>query len=391
MSRLVPRSFRLAAALLMTSLVLATVAPAVAAADGLEVTTPFPAVVVAPGNKVSFDLTVSSTRPADVDLSVSGVPAGWAASLIGGGFVVDAVAVSADKDGSVRLDVTVPADATAGSATVRVTASGGGAQDVLSIGIRVDVEAAGQVTLTTTTPALTGSSTTDFKFDLQYKNDTAQDLTVSASAAGPAGWRVEANLAGAEQAASTVVKAGASQTINVTAQAAEGTPAGTYPITVTATAGDRTTTADLAIDVTGSYSMNLATPGDLLSLRGSAGTATTQAFEITNTGTAPLTGVKLTGTPPSGWTVTFEPADGIASIAPNASETITATIAPSSEAVAGDYVVSFKASATESTTGADAALRFTVETSPIWALVGIAIIVLILGGLLYVFRTYGRR
>lgn len=391
MSRLVPRSFRLVAALLMTSLVLATVAPAVAAADGLEVTTPFPAVVVAPGNKVSFDLTVSSTRPADVDLSVSGVPAGWAASLIGGGFVVDAVAVSADKDGSVRLDVTVPADATAGSTTVRVTASGGGAQDVLSIGIRVDVEAAGQVTLTTTTPALTGSSTTDFKFDLQYKNDTAQDLTVSASAAGPAGWRVEANLAGAEQAASTVVKAGASQTINVTAQAAEGTPAGTYPITVTATAGDRTTTADLAIDVTGSYSMTLSTPGDLLSLRGSAGTATTQAFEITNTGTAPLTGVKLTGTPPSGWTVTFEPADGIASIAPNASETITATIAPSSEAVAGDYVVTFKASATESTTGADAALRFTVETSPIWALVGIAIIVLILGGLLYVFRTYGRR
>lgn len=391
MSRLVPRSFRLAAALLMTPLVLATVAPAVAAADGLEVTTPFPAVVVAPGNKVSFDLTVSSTRPADVDLSVSGVPAGWAASLIGGGFVVDAVAVSADKDGSVRLDVTVPADATAGSATVRVTASGGGAQDVLSIGIRVDVEAAGQVTLTTTTPALTGSSTTDFKFDLQYKNDTAQDLTVSASAAGPAGWRVEANLAGAEQAASTVVKAGASQTINVTAQAAEGTPAGTYPITVTATAGDRTTTADLAIDVTGSYSMTLSTPGDLLSLRGSAGTATTQAFEITNTGTAPLTGVKLTGTPPSGWTVTFEPADGIASIAPNASATITATIAPSSEAVAGDYVVSFNASATEATTGADAALRFTVETSPIWALVGIAIIVLILGGLLYVFRTYGRR
>ena len=391
MYRLVPRSARLAAALLMTSLALATVAPAVAAADGLEVTTPFPAVVVAPGNKVSFDLTVSSTRTADVDLSVSGVPAGWAASLIGGGFVVDAVAVSPAKDGSVRLDVTVPPDATAGSATVRVTASGGGAQDVLSIGIRVDVEAAGQVTLTTTTPALTGSSTTDFKFDLQYKNDTAQDLTVSASAAGPAGWTVAATLAGAEQAASTVVTAGASQTINVTAQPAEGTPAGTYPITVTASAGDRTTTADLAIDVTGSYSMDLSTPGDLLSLRGSAGTATTQAFEITNTGTAPITAVKLTGTPPTGWTVTFEPADGIPSIEPNATGTITATIAPSSEAVAGDYVVSFRASATETSSGADAALRFTVETSPIWAVVGIGIIVLILGGLLYVFRTYGRR
>lgn len=391
MSRPVSRSARLAPALFVTAVILATVAPAVSAADGLEVTTPYPAVVVAPGNKVSFDLTVSSTRTADVDLAVSGVPSGWAASLIGGGFVVDAVAVGPSTDGTVRLDVTVPADATAGSADLRVTASGGGAQDVLPIGIRVDVEAAGQVTLTTTTPALTGSSTTDFKFDLQYKNDTAQDLTVSASAAGPAGWTVAASLAGAEQAASTVVKAGATQTINVTAQAADATPAGTYPITVTATAGDRTTTADLAIDVTGSYSMDLTTPGDLLSVRGSAGTATTQAFEITNTGTAPITGVKLTGTPPSGWTVTFEPADGVASIAPNATETITATIAPSSEAVAGDYVVTFKASATETTSGADAAVRFTVETSPIWALVGIGIIALILGGLFYVFRTYGRR
>jgi hypothetical protein len=34
---------------------------------------------------------------------------------------------------------------------------------------------------------------------------------------------------------------------------------------------------------------------------------------------------------------------------------------------------------------------FTVNTSPIWAFVGIGVIVLILAGLFYVFRTYGRR
>jgi uncharacterized membrane protein len=32
-----------------------------------------------------------------------------------------------------------------------------------------------------------------------------------------------------------------------------------------------------------------------------------------------------------------------------------------------------------------------VETSPLWAFIGIGIIVLILVGLFYVFRTYGRR
>ncbi len=391
MHSMVARSHRFVLALVMSALALATIAPAVGAADGLEVTTPFPAVAVAPGNKVSFDLTVSSARAADVRLALGGVPTGWTASLLGGGFVVEAVAVTPGTDGKVRLDVTVPADATAGSTTIRVNAEGGGAADVLAITVRVDAEAAGDVTLTTSTPALTGSSTTDFTFDVQLKNDTAQDLTVSATATGPTGWDVSATLTGEDQAASTVVEAGASQAISVKASAAASTPAGSYPITVEARAGERTLSADLSIDITGSYSMTVSTPGDLLSMRGAAGTASVQDFEITNTGTAPITTVKLTGTPPSGWTVDIDPADGLESIEPNATGTIRATITPSGDAVAGDYVVSFSASATETSATTNTQIRYTVETSPIWALIGIGIIVLILAGLFYVFRTYGRR
>ena len=59
--------------------------------------------------------------------------------------------------------------------------------------------------------------------------------------------------------------------------------------------------------------------------------------------------------------------------------------------MAGDYVVTFKSTATEAGATGTAQIRFTVETSPIWALVGIGVIVLILAGLFYVFRTYGRR
>ncbi len=216
-------------------------------------------------------------------------------------------------------------------------------------------------------------------------------MTVSASAEGPAGWDVKATLAGADQAASTVVKAGATQNISVSAKPAAETAAGDYPITVSAVAGERTVTADLSIAVTGSYSMTVTTPGDLLSTRGSAGTPTSQAFTITNTGTAPLTSVSLTGTPPSGWTVTVDPADGLASLAPGASDTITATITPSSDAVAGDYVVTFNARSAEAPATGATQIRYTVETSPIWAIVGLVLIVLIVGGLLYVFRTYGRR
>jgi uncharacterized membrane protein len=391
----VARHVRATAALIISTLILGAFAPLVAADGGLEVTTPFPGVAVAPGTKVSFDLTVSSTRDATVALEVGGVPEGWTGSLLGGGFVVDSVSVTPDADGKVRLDVDVPADAVTGTDSIvedlTVTARGGGVQDVLPITIRVDAAAAGDITLTTSTPALTGSSDASFSFDLQLQNDTAQDVTVSVAASGPADWDIAASLTGETQAASTVVEAGATQNVTVTATAPPTVAAGVYPIKVEAQAGDRTVSADLAIEVTGSYSMTLNTPNDVLSASGSAGGATTQAFEITNDGTAPLTGVEMTHTAPSNWTVTYAPADAIASIAPNTTETITATITPSSEAVAGDYALTFTAKAAEAGATDDAAVRFTVETSPLWALIGLAIIILIVGGLFYVFRTYGRR
>ena len=390
MRRTLARPVRGTTALIIATLVLWTLAPAVAADDGLEVTTPFPAVAVAPGTKVSFDLTVSFTQTATIALEVGGVPDGWTASLLGGGFVVDGVSVTPSKDGEIRLDVDVPAEAPDGTSTLRVTARGGGAQDVLPIVIRINAEAAGDVTLTTPTPTLTGASDATFTFDLQLQNDTAQDITVSVAATGPPDWDVTAALSGEAQAASTVVEAGGSQSITVTANASSAVAAGTYPIKVDATAGDKTVSADLGIEVTGSYSMTLSTPNDLLSASGSAGSATTQAFEIANTGTAPLTEVKLTATPPTAWQVTMDP-ESLPAIPPGETATITATITPSGEAVAGDYVVTFDAAAAESGATGTAQIRFTVETSPLWALVGLGLIVLILAGLFFVFRTYGRR
>lgn len=378
-------------ALVIASLALVAFVPAVNADGGLEISTPYPAVAVAPGSKVSFDLTVTSTRIADVGLELGAVPAGWTASLIGGGFVVDGLAVMPDKEGTVRLDVTVPPDAAAETQVLRVTASGGGVSDVLSVSIRVNAEAAGDISLSGSTPALTGSSDADFSFDLDFKNDTAQDVTVAVSATGEPGWDVSAQITGETQAASTVVTAGSTQGIQVTAKAPSDVPAGTYPIQVTASAGERSASADLTVEITGSYAADLSTPNGVLSASGSAGSPTTQQFEIVNTGTAPITGFKLDATPPSGWEVAFEPADGLASVAPNERGTITATITPSAEAVAGDYVVTFTSSATEPGIDDTSQIRFTVETSPLWAIVGLGIIALILAALFYVFRTYGRR
>jgi uncharacterized membrane protein len=375
--------------LALGTLLVGTMAPAAAAANGLDLTTPFPAVVVAPGSKVSFDITVASTRQADIALAVKGAPTGWTATLHGGGFVVDSATAGPGKPATVRLDVSVPGDAADGANNLQVTGSGGGGTATLAITVRVAAGAGGDITLTTASPTLTGASDATFSFPLTLQNDSAQDVTVSASATGPSpDWTVTTTLTGAAQAAATIVKAGSSTGISVSVTAPTNAPAGQYPINVTATAGAKSIPLQLGIEITGTNKLTLTTPGDLLSAHGSAGSGTQQQFIITNTGTAPLANVKPTAVAPTGWKVTFDK-PSIDSIDPAGTATVTATILPSGEAVAGDYVVTVT-TANDQTTG-NAQIRFTVETSPIWAIVGIGVIVLILAGLFYVFRTYGRR
>ena len=87
--------------------------------------------------------------------------------------------------------------------------------------------------------------------------------------------------------------------------------------------------------------------------------------------------------------------DTIPSIPPDQQVTVTATITPSGDAVTGDYQMSITANAPGENGAAaakgDLAMTFTVETSAIWLLAGFGLIVAILAGLFYVFRTYGRR
>jgi uncharacterized membrane protein len=158
---------------------------------------------------------------------------------------------------------------------------------------------------------------------------------------------------------------------------------------VTATSGDRTVTADLSIEITGSFAMTLGTPDDRLNVSGSAGSEIRQTIVVTNTGTAPLEGVTLQASnTPNGWTVTFDPPT-VPTVAPNNAQQVTAIILPSADAIAGDYQVSLEA-ASESA-NATQAFRVTVETSLLWGLIGVALIVVVLAGLWFVFQRYGRR
>ena len=363
------------------------VAPATSAADSIQLTTPYPAVAVAPGAKVSFDVSVKTPTAQRVDLSLDKVPTGWAAVMRGGGFVVDGVQTNGTDAAVVTLEITVPADATPGTDRVTINATGGGTSTSLDLDIRVTPNAAGDVTLTTQFPELKGVSTTNFSFSLSLTNDTSDDLTFGVVAAGPDGWTITAAVASQAQAATAVVKAGQTSAITVTAKAPQDATAGTYPITVDATSGDKTAHADLSIQITGSYSLAMTTTDGRLNAGGSAGGTTDLGLVVTNSGTADVDGLEMSADAPSGWTVTFEPST--VTVAAGQNTSVTAHIKPSSDAVAGDYQVTMRS--TSLAASATAIIRVTVETSLLWGAVGVAIIAIVLLGLWWTFRRFGRR
>jgi uncharacterized membrane protein len=362
-------------------------APATFAADSIQLTTPYPAVAVAPGAKVTFDVSVKTPTAERVNLSLEAVPTGWSAIMRGGGFVVDGVQTNGTDAAIVTLEITVPADATTGTGRVTVKATSAGASTSLDLDLRVTQSAAGDVTLTTQYPELKGVSSTNFTFSLSLTNDTSDDLTFGVVAGGPDGWTVTATVASQAQAATAVVKAGETSTLTVTAKAPPDAIAGTYPITVDATSGDKTAHADLSIQITGSYSLSMTTTDGRLNAGASAGGTTDLGLVITNSGTADVENVELSASPPSGWTVTFEPTT--VTVAAGGTQNVTAHIKASSDAIAGDYVVTMRSTSTLASATAD--IRVTVETSPLWGVVGVALIALVLLGLWWTFRRYGRR
>jgi uncharacterized membrane protein len=364
------------------------VAPTAMAA-GLSLTTPYPSVSVAPGSKVSFSITVSANPNQQVAVAVNGAPSDWKATLRGGGYVVNGIQADETGKATLSLEVQVPATATDGVTLLTVVGFVGGARAELPLAITVNGAMAGDVTLSSDVPSLQGASGSSFTFNLTLSNDSAEDLTFAVTASGPTGWEVNATLTGQAQAASAVIKAGSTAAVSVSAKPPTDVTPQTYPIDVKANVGDRTIDAQLSVKVTGTNALTVTTPDARLSNSGSAGSEITQQLVIRNDGTQPLQQVVVTASAPTDWKVTFSPSATIASVAAGASETITATLVPSNDAIAGDYVVTYRASTTDANGSVD--IRMTIETSPLFGFVGLALIVLVLFGLWWVFQRDGRR
>lgn len=393
------RSVRILISIAVVSLLVGAALPAVAQEEGEEeqpttpvptefgMTTPYPQVAVQAGDQATFDLSIVAPQPTNATLTVDSLPDGWTAVFRGGGFEIDGVTAGPDAP-EVSLDVSVPAETEEGAYDIGVTAEAGNESVSLPLQVRVSAVAGGEVTLTPDFPGLRVPAGETASFSLELRNDTPADLEFELSATGPAGWDVIAEPASEAQATTIQVEAGGTETINVDATSPVLAEARQYPISVQATAPDQEVQSEMVVEIVGSFSLDLATPDERLSTEVSGGGSTEVQLVVTNSGTAPIRNIEMSSTPPSEWDVVFaEPT--IAELGAGESVNAIATVTPSDQAIAGDYVITFSANSEQANSEVD--IRTTVNPSALWGFIGIALIALTLAGLAWVFRRFGRR
>jgi len=382
---------------LLAPLILACVlaAPSFAADNhdvkGLYLLSDYPAVTVQPGTTSTVNLQLHNydLAPERLKLSLSGVPQGWTATLLGGGQPIAAAMPAADSSVSLDLRLDVPKDAKIGTQTIIVTAAGASSQVSLPVEVTLAKELPAKLSLQPQLPELRGSASSSFEYTMTIKNDSGKKLLVSLAADAPRNFDTSFTEAyGTQQLTAIPVDAGKTKDVKLKVTPPDTADAGHYPVTVRIGAEDAHATAKVALDITGQPKLSLAGRDGILSAHATAGTESAVPVTVTNTGTAPAENITLSSSAPNGWKISFNPKT-IDRIAPNQHKEVQALIRPPANAIAGDYVTTLTASSRGETGTAN--FRVTVSTSTVWGIAGVGIIGAALLIMVGAVARFGRR
>ena len=358
---------------------------------GLYLMSDYPAVTLRPGETSSITLRLHNydLAPERLDLSVAGVPAGWTATLMGGGQPVAAAMPATNASVSLELRLEVPKNAGEGTQTLTVAATGASTKAELPIAVTLAKDLPAKLTLTPQLPELRGTSKSSFEYQLAIKNDSGKKLTVSLATQAPQNFDASfSEQYGSQELNAVPVEAGQTKDVKLKVRPPNTAAAGSYKVVARIGAEDAAATADLTMDITGQPKLDISGREGLVSTRAAAGQETSVPVVITNTGTAPADEVELSGSAPSGWKVTFDPKT-VDRIAPNDSKEVQARITPTEKAIAVDYVTTIRASARGES--ASTPFRVTVTTSTMWGIAGVGIIAIALLVMVGAVARFGRR
>lgn len=359
---------------------------------GLWLTTDYPSVTARAGDSTTMKLKLQNfgLAPERVALSVDGLPSGWHAMLLGGGAPVTAAMPATDDNVPLQLRLDIPAGASTATQTVTVRAKAADASAALPIDVTIGQLLPAKLVLKPKNPSLIGTAKTSFEFQFNVANQSDRDLIVKFAADAPKGFQTTFMEAyGTQEIASIPIEAGKDKDLKVKVQPPAEIPAGSYPVSVQVSAEDATADTSMTMDITGQSQLKLTGQDGRLSTNAVAGTATPIALTLSNDGSAVAQDIALSSSPPSDWKVTFQP-DKVAQLEPGQKIDVQAQLTPSTKAVAGDYMTTFRANGSGSNSSS-ADIRVTVSTSTMWGIVGVGIIAIALLIAVGAVARFGRR
>ena len=241
---------------------------------GIFLLTDYPAVTLRPGatSTVNLKLQNSGMPPERLALSVAGAPAGWTATLIGGGQPVAAAMPATNGSVSLELRVEVPKDAPVGTTNLTVSAQGAGTNVTLPVSVTLATDLPAKLTLTPQLPELRGTSKSSFEFQLGIKNDSPKKVVVSLSATAPQNFDATfTEQYGSQELNALPLDAGQSKDVKLKVRPPNTVAAGKYKVAAKVTADDATATSELVLDITGQPKIDIAGREGVLSAKASAG------------------------------------------------------------------------------------------------------------------------
>ncbi|HET7179138.1 MAG TPA: NEW3 domain-containing protein [Chryseosolibacter sp.] len=360
--------------------------PVAASDPGVVLYTPYTRISVPPGQSIDYTVDVinNTTQVKNVNLYVAGIPKGWTYELKSGGWSISALSVLGGEKKNVSLHIDVPFKVKKGRYRFSVTAGG---LATLPLTVTVSEEGTFKTELTTKQPNMQGSGKSNFTFNAELKNRTAEKQLYSLRSNSPRGWNVTFSVSG-RQVASVQVEPNVTENISIQIDPPDDIAAGTYKIPVLAANSSTSAALELEVVVTGSYSLELTTPTGLLSTSVTAGDQKRIALLVKNNGSAPLKNITLNSSAPVNWDVIFDP-KSVDTLGPGRSAEVYATIQADKKAIPGDYVTSLEAKVPE--VSSKASFRVSVKTSMLYGWIGVLIVGGAVSAVYYLFRKFGRR
>ncbi|MFC1867361.1 NEW3 domain-containing protein [Thermodesulfobacteriota bacterium] len=357
----------------------------------------YPSIVVPEGEDVSADLMVrNGGRQGEIiNLFLTSVPKGWKAWLKTYSFKVNGVFVESDSS----KNLTLKAEPKEGTGTgkyvfpIKAQTRDGKltsfSELIITVEVKKEEKKAKGVNITTSYPVLKGPTDGKFEFSIEVENKTDKEAIFNLAYDGPENWDVNFKPSYEDKYFSSLrIKKDQSQSMAVQVKPYALAEPGEYPVKVRVSSDKAQGEVMLMVVLTGTFKLDAGTADGLLSLNAYQGESANISFYVRNNGSAMQNNVKFLSFKPENWTVEFAP-ERIDSLPPGELKQIEMTITPADQALVGDYSVGASIEGERSTKSLE--FRASVRASMAWGWIGIAIIVIVVAGLVFLFIRMGRR